>query len=228
MAALLKVYAKMCEAVYYIPRIPIQNNEEIRSHLPENWLLVDMFEPKGGFGTFFAIFVNKDLKEVVLAIRGTDNFYNQIDDAMLVCGRMTDNRNEPLGQRHVEEAAQYVYTGSIFGACRDAMEELAEIREVVNYSFIKLLLLALGIIMGPAVAPLTFLLTSYYGYKTAQSIIKRWNDRDHPLRLIQLGQTIADKYPGYELKIVGHSLGGCMAILCATAINCSGILSMIQ
>jgi hypothetical protein len=230
MGSLIKGYAKMCKAVYHIPGIPIQNNEQIRSHLPDNWLLVEQFEPKGGFGTFFAIFVNKDVKEVVLAIRGTDNFYNKINDAMLAFGRMTDNHNELLGQRHVEEAVQQVCTGPIFGGCKDATEELSAIREDVTHWFITLFLKALASIMGPtiSIAPLAALLSSYFGFNVLELSDKKVVASKQPERLNQLSQTIADKYPGYELKIVGHSLGGCMAILCATAVNCSGIQSMIQ
>jgi hypothetical protein len=224
MVVLMCDYAKMCEAVYHIPGIRFPMIEHIGFHLPQNWHLVDRFEPENGFGTFFAIFANEDVKEVVLAIRGTDNFYNTIDDAMLGFGRMTGNRNELLGQRYVEEAAQQVCTGLIFDACKDSTDELSAIREDVTNWFIKLLLKALTLIMGPTSAPLAALLSNYFGTDLNGRVVASNN----PKRLNQLSKTIADKYPGYGLKIVGHSLGGCMAILCATAINCSGILSMIQ
>ncbi len=224
MVVLIKDYAKMCEAVYHIPGTHFPIIEHIGFHLPQNWHLVDSFEPESGFGTFFAIFANEDVKEVVLAIRGTDNFYNGIDNAMLAFGRITDNRNELRGQRHIEEAAQQVCTGLIFGDCKDATDELSAITEDVTNWSVKLFLKALTLIMGEKSAPLAALISNYFGTDLNGQVVAS----SHPKRLNQLSKTIADKYPGYGLKIVGHSLGGCMAILCATAINCSGILSIIQ
>ena len=79
------------------------------TELPVNWRTVFHWSPSGGWDNLYAMYVNESRKEVVLAIRGTDNLFNLLSDASLIAGAFTGNFQVPPGQQDIQVMANSIH-----------------------------------------------------------------------------------------------------------------------
>jgi hypothetical protein len=94
-------YAILAQQCYYL--------ESGDAMLPENWKALFHWSPSGGWDNLYAMYVNESRKEVVLAIRGTDNLFNMLSDASLIAGAFTSNFQVPPGQQDIQVLANSIH-----------------------------------------------------------------------------------------------------------------------
>jgi hypothetical protein len=94
-------YAILAQQCYYL-----ESGDVV---LPENWRALFHWSPSGGWDNLYAMCVNESRKEVVLAIRGTDNLFNMLSDTSLIAGAFTGNFQVPPGQQDIQVLANSIH-----------------------------------------------------------------------------------------------------------------------
>jgi hypothetical protein len=94
-------YAILAQQCYYL--------KSGDAMLPKNWKALFHWSPSGVWDNLYAMYVNESRKEVVLAIRGTDNLFNMLSDASLIAGTFTGNFQVPPGQQDIQVLANSIH-----------------------------------------------------------------------------------------------------------------------
>lgn len=221
-------YAKLAQQCY--------NIDDSSLKLPQNWHRINCWAPKDSSGNFYALYVNETKKEVVFGIRGTCNFSNYLSNAALLKNAINNDPQPPPGQENIERWVQslpkYQFRNkknedifdmnAISKAIKETHTALAE--STINY--VLLSMFATGIVTFGDIShfldsekfitvdgSLDLKLLREIAFKKMVKICKEAKDLN--LKKLILEALEKNKKSYYTLTIVGHSLGGLMAELCA-------------
>jgi len=250
----LQTYAVLCNATY-----AVEQREE--NHLlPNDWATVYSAAPQGSWGNCYAVFANEREREVVLSIRGTDNIFNWLSDLGLAVAAMKSQPLLPPGQTELE---RFAHSFSQFQGALEFEEMLQDIvtmeasfgneltswflslvavaavtygvYEVLGFAGFNQVLAAIG---AGAAGQLSKELIKKYLESREQGIIEYLRSNPAMPRAIdniQRNIQNSSAFKNYRFKVIGHSLGGVMAELCAArlGIECvtfesPGSLNLIQ
>ncbi|CAB4473519.1 hypothetical protein RhiirA5_407006 [Rhizophagus irregularis] len=232
-------YAQLAQQCYNVPNETHQ--------LPKDWEVIFAPENQGTWDTFYALYVNTVKKEVVLGIRGTDKLLNILTDTGLFVAVLKGKPIKPPDTSQVENLAKYIHHFNLNISAEELHQLGQEIKEfdkgvgtsINNWVLVLLYIAAistglfasnllanpsivLGVITAGTMASLSVSALMKLKKDTHDKLIKKLESPECRKLIEALGKSLVSfkrHFPNFDFKIVGHSLGGIIAELCAVKIG---------
>lgn len=229
-------YANLAKKCYYISESEIKSRNLIE--VENGWKII--YCKKGTWDTLYVLYANKSKKELVLGIRGTNEIYNILTNAGLVLGVLTGRHQNVPGQSEIEEFLRILkntlnedfYFKSInndnddndeYNLFKELNKSLFEFDR--NFASISNELILTSICNSVSKEEKKHdnekeYYKKFIDYKTIK-ILKDCESKENEGSIQSLKSSLSEliNFYNYDLKIVGHSLGGVLAELCSVSCN---------
>ncbi len=100
----IQTYAVLARETYHL------DEQNLKHELPPSWSIAKIDITNDVWGNSYAVFMNNESKEIVLAVRGTANVVNIITDIGLALSRLGDDKFIPPGQEELDAVAHKILT----------------------------------------------------------------------------------------------------------------------